>query len=64
MEVVIVDEALSWDAGALGGGVANLSLGDRLCLALARRMKQPVYTTDPTLEQAAVVLGVQVVVVR
>ena len=64
IEVVVIDEALSWEAGALGPAAADLSLGDRFCLALARRLKQPAYTADRTLKEAAVAAGVKVVVVR
>ena len=46
--VVAADEALGWEAGALRAvtSSAGLSLGDRFCLALAKRMNVPVLTAD------------------
>lgn len=64
IEVIDVDEALSWDVGACGAAAVGLSLGDLFCLALARRLKQPAYTADWTLKEAAAAFGVKVVVVR
>lgn len=64
IEVVVVDEALSWEVGALGAAAVNLSLGDRFCLALARRLEQPAYTADLALKEAAAATGVKVVLVR
>ncbi|WP_027881227.1 type II toxin-antitoxin system VapC family toxin [Meiothermus rufus] len=42
--------------------VQELSLGDRVCLALAHRLKLPVLTTDAAWQQIAV--GVEIQVVR
>lgn len=46
--VILADEELALDAGALREGTRHLglSLGDRFCLALGRRSGLPVYTAD------------------
>ena len=64
--IVDADEALSWEAGALRPGTskAGLSLGDRFCLALARRMGAPAYTADTTWTAIAAETGVNVVNIR
>ena len=43
---------------------SNLSLADRVCLALARSLSSPAYTTDREWEDWADALGVTVVVIR
>jgi PIN domain nuclease of toxin-antitoxin system len=45
---VAADEALAWEARALRSvtSSAGLSLGDRFCLALAKRVELPAYTAD------------------
>ncbi len=43
---------------------SNLSLADRVCLALGRSLASPSYTTDREWEAWADVLGVTVVVIR
>jgi ribonuclease VapC len=42
----------------------GLSLGDRLCLALARREKQPAITADRSWAEAGPLLGVTVQLIR
>lgn len=48
LEVVPFDAVQAWTAGLLRPvtKAARLSLGDRACLALGRRMKLPVLTAD------------------
>jgi len=48
LSVVAFDEAQAYAAGLMRPATRNagLSLGDRACLALARRRKAPAYTTD------------------
>jgi ribonuclease VapC len=43
---------------------SGLSLADRVCLALARSLSSPAYTTDRLWEQWAAELDVQVVTIR
>ncbi len=43
---------------------SNLSLADRVCLALARSLSSPAYTTDRQWQDWADPLGVTVVVIR
>lgn len=64
LKVLPFDEGLAFDAGWLraSAGCRNLSLGDRACLALGRRVGLPVLTTDRAWRDAAV--GVEVVVLR
>jgi len=64
IQIVPFDEGLAFDAGWLRGaaGCRGLSLGDRACLALGRRLGLPVLTSDRAWRDAAA--GVDVVVVR
>ncbi len=64
--VAAADEALSWDAGVLRvvTAQAGLSLGDRFCLALARRLNAPAYTADRAWKEVAAAAGVKVVSIR
>jgi len=64
--VVAADAELAWDAGELRRvtATAGLSLGDRFCLALARRSGVPVYTADKAWKDIAGDVGVKVVVIR
>ena len=64
--VVPADEALGWDAGALRAATtaAGLSLGDRFCLALAKRMDAPAYTADRAWKDVAAAVGAKVVTIR
>lgn len=56
------DDELALDAGMLEPltRVAGLSLGDRACIALARRLRAPVMTTDRAWSAVADVVGVTV----
>ena len=66
MRVVAADEALAWEAGALRAvtAEAGLSLGDRFCLALAKREGVPAYTADQAWETVAEAAKVKVTVIR
>lgn len=60
------DEAMALDAGFLRAETrgAGLSLGDRFCLALARRLAAPVLTADRAWLKVAARTGVEVRMVR
>ncbi len=60
------DEAAAIDAGLLRSitDPAGLSLGDRFCLALARRLRAPVVTADRAWRKTAKPTGVEVRVIR
>ena len=64
--VATADEALGWDAGLLRAATAGagLSLGDRFCLALARRLDAPAYTADRAWKEVAAAVGGKVVTTR
>ena len=64
--LVGADEVLGWEAGALRRVTARagLSLGDRFCLALAKRMEVPAYTGDVAWKNIATDAGVKVVMIR
>lgn len=64
--VIAADDALAWDAGELRRvtATAGLSLGDRFCLALARRSATPAYTADTAWREVAGDVGVKVVLIR
>ncbi len=64
VQIVPFDEALALEAGFLREPTKawGLSLGDRACLALARRLGLPVLTTDRA--WARLQLGIQVQVIR
>jgi ribonuclease VapC len=59
-----VDADLAFDAANLRPltRAFGLSLGDRVCLALARRLQVPVYTADRV--WAELKLGIEIVVIR
>lgn len=63
LEVVPFDEALALEAAALHSVTkeAGLSLGDRACLATARRLGVPALTTDRQWSRLRVGVRVQVV---
>lgn len=65
-EVAAADEALAWEAGALRAatGPAGLSLGDRFCLALAKRLDLPAHTADRAWKDVADAIGVKVMAIR
>lgn len=55
----------------MGGGCAarghqhgRLSLGDRFCLALAKRLDAPAYTADRAWKEVAADVGAKVVAIR
>lgn len=64
--VVASDEALAWEAGLLQvtTSAAGLSLGDRFCLALAKRLGVPAYTADRAWKEVAAEACVKVVMIR
>jgi len=63
---VPVDIDLALDAGLMEHATrpAGLSLGDRLCLALAAREAAPVLTADRAWTRIAAALGVTVTLIR
>lgn len=60
------DDATAFDAGLLRlvTASAGLSLGDRFCLALARRLSAPVLTADRAWLEVARRTGVEVRLIR
>jgi ribonuclease VapC len=64
--LVDADAELAWEAGRLRGLTieAGLSLGDRFCLALAKRDKLPAWTADRKWREIADAVGVKVVGIR
>lgn len=64
--LVDADAEQSWEAGRLRGLTvgAGLSLGDRFCLALAKREKLPAWTADKKWREVADAAGVKVVAIR
>lgn len=64
--VVPADDALAWEAGNLRSVTASagLSLGDRFCLALAKRVGASAYTADKAWKDIAGEAGAKVVVIR
>lgn len=66
LTVVPADEELAIDAGLMRPITdrAGLSLGDRFCLALARRVGSPALTTDRSWAQVSEALGVEIELIR
>ena len=66
IELIDADAGLCWEAGRLRGLTveAGLSLGDRFCLALAKREKLPAWTADRKWRDIADAAGVKVVAIR
>jgi PIN domain nuclease of toxin-antitoxin system len=66
LAIVPVDKALAQQAGRLRGVTsgAGLSLGDRVCLALARQEGYPAWTSDQAWKTIADAAGVKVVAIR
>ena len=64
--VVPADEEMAIDVGLMRALTdrAGLSLGDRFCLALGRRLRAPVLTTDRQWALIADDVGVKVEVIR
>jgi PIN domain nuclease of toxin-antitoxin system len=65
-EIVAPDRDLAFDAGLLFSltGAAGLSLGDRACLALARRRAATALTADRAWARVAEAVGVEVELIR
>lgn len=66
MTVVPIDKALADSAGRLRAitARAGLSLGDRFCLALARRDGLPAWTSDQAWNSIVDAAGVEIVAIR
>jgi PIN domain nuclease of toxin-antitoxin system len=66
LTVIPADEELAIDAGLMRpvADRAGLSLGDRFCLALARRLGSPALTTDRSWQSVAAALGAEVELIR
>lgn len=66
MTIVPADEELAIAAALLRSVTdpSGLSLGDRFCLALARRLGAPALTADRTWTQVADEIGVEVELIR
>jgi PIN domain nuclease of toxin-antitoxin system len=66
LTVVFTDKALAQIAGRLRASTAEagLSLGDRFCLALARRDGLPAWTSDQNWKKIADAVEVKVVAIR
>lgn len=64
--VVPADDALAWEAGSLRTATASagLSLGDRFCLALAKRLGVAAYTADKAWRDIASEVAAKVVTIR
>lgn len=66
LTIVAADTDLAWEAGRLRASTAGagLSLGDRFCLALAKREKLPAWTADKAWKSVADAAGVKVTLIR
>ncbi len=66
LTVIPADKALAQIAGQLRASTAEagLSLGDRFCLALARRDGLPAWTSDQNWKKVADAVEVKVVMIR
>jgi PIN domain nuclease of toxin-antitoxin system len=66
MTIVPADKALAQIAGRLLGSTAeaDLSLGDRFCLALAKRDGLPAWTSDQNWRKVADTVDIKVVAIR
>jgi ribonuclease VapC len=64
--IVAADTGLASTAGHLRAmtAAAGLSLGDRFCLALAKREKRPAWTADRQWLSVAEQVGVDIVIIR
>ena len=65
-ELIVVDEALAIEAGLLQPFTRSkgLSLGDRCCLALAKRLRAAALTSDRKWAEVADAVGVTVELIR
>ena len=66
MTLAPADAELAWEAGRLRAVTveAGLSLGDRFCLALAKREQLPAWTADRKWKDVADAVGAKVVIIR
>jgi ribonuclease VapC len=66
LTLVAADAALAWEAGRLRivTSQAGLSLGDRYCLAVAKRESLPAWTADKAWKSIAAAAGVKVTMIR
>jgi len=66
ISIVPFDQELAYQVGALLSvtRAAGLSLGDRACLALARRLDVPALTADRAWQAIAAQVGVRVELIR
>lgn len=64
--VVAADDAMAWEAGSLRAvtSSAGLSLGDRFCLVLAKRLGVAAYTADKAWRDVAAEVAAKVVIIR
>ena len=64
--VVSADDGLAWEAGRLLAltASAGLSLGDRFCLALSKRLGVPAYTADKAWKDIASATEAKVLIIR
>jgi len=64
--VVAADDLLAWEAGGLRSVTASagLSLGDRFCLALAKRLGVAAYTADKSWRDIASEAGAKITLIR
>lgn len=64
--IVPADDQLTWEAGSLRAATATagLSLGDRFCLALAKRLGVVAYTADKAWRDIASEAATKVVIIR
>jgi ribonuclease VapC len=66
LQFLVPDQALAFEIGYLAAGTraAGLSLGDRACLALARRLNVAALTADRKWATVAEAVGVEVQLIR
>lgn len=66
LTVVAADAGLAWEAGRLRAvtAEAGLSLGDRFCIALAKREGLPAWTGDKAWKAISAAASVKVVLIR
>ena len=66
LTLVPADAPLAWEAGRLRAATAEagLSLGDRFCLALAKRDGLPAWTADKVWKTIAGTANTKVVLIR